>query len=460
MRGLFAFGLSGLLLGSAAWASEAQSYAIDLTYSPFSGRTSVVARVKLKPEPAKTVVFYLHDELKVTAVRVDGRSVSFRQTTVPYEYSYDTKAARIEVETEGRDISGGLEVVYNGRFSPSAARSPSDYMRGDRDGLYLRSYAYSLWFPIFAEDRTSFPAVDFDKVRISAPKDYRAVFVGDEISRTELNGMATATWRATAVGPYDAQLTIRPFVVERCGGLLAYHLADTASADAAGRVCDEAGKLLAFYTGHYRDKAANHGVLLVQEPAYGDIAGANMIGLSDARWRGIKSDGDEIETLAHELVHAFVQTPTAKSDPLYAFEVEGFPSYFHLPALASILGQAWYDKKLDALEKRYLERRATGRDGSEALPPEKPILAMTADDVGKYKDTFVLNDRALLFWDYLHRKMTPAAFDGLVRELTASPEVTAKSFFALIARHAPALEPDAHRWLETAEYPSEFRRNF
>lgn len=461
MRGLFAFGLSGLLLGSAAWASEAQSYAIDLTYSPSSGRTSITAEVKLKPEPqAKTVVFYLHDELKVTAVRIGGKSVSFRQTTVPYDYSYDTKAARIEVETDGRDPGEGLEVVYNGWFSPSKARSPSDYMRGDHDGLFLRSYAYSLWFPIFAEDRTGFPPVNFEKVRISAPKNYRAAFIGNEISRTERNGMATATWQATAVGPYDAQLTIRPFAVDHCGGLDAYHLTDSASADAAGRVCDEAGKLLAFYSSHYRAKAASRSILLVQEPAYGDIAGANMIGLADERWRQIKSDGDEVETLAHELVHAFVQTPTPKSDSLYVFQVEGFPSYFHLPALASVLGEDWYGHQLDRIQKLYLERRTTGKMGGEKMPPEKPILTIGPEEIGTYKDVFVLNDRALLFWDYLRRKMVRQDFDALVRELTASPEVTTKSFFGLIATHAPALQSDAHRWLETTDYPNEFRRNF
>jgi hypothetical protein len=460
MRGLCVLCAVGLL-SSGAWASEARIYSLDLKYDPGSGRVAATADIVLKPEPgAKTVTFYLHDELKVARVAIGGKKAAFRQTVVPYDYSYDTKANKIVVEAAGRDLARGLSVTYAGRFSPSAARSPSDYMRGDRDGLYLRSYAYSLWFPVFADDRTSFPAVDFEAVKITAPAELRAVFVGEETGRVEKNGLATSTWTAKAVGPYDAQLTLRRFAVAHCGGLAAYHLTDTASSDAAGRVCDEAGKLLAYYTGHYRETAGNRSILLVQEPAYGDIAGANMIGLADQRWREIKRDGDEIETLAHELVHAFVQTPTAKSDPLYVFQIEGFPSYFHLPALASVLGEDWYSRQLDRIEKLYRERRDTGKMGGEKMPPEKPILAIGAEELGTYKDVFVLNDRALLFWDYLRRKMAPEDFDALVRALTASSEVTAKSFFALVAKYAPALESDAHVWLETSAYPEKFRRNF
>jgi hypothetical protein len=461
MRGFLAFGLSGLLIGPAASASEARSYSIDLKYDPVSRQVTATALIALKPETgAKTVTFYLHDELAIASVRIGGKAVPFDHTIVPYDYSYDTKASRVVVQTKGRDLSSGLAVTYEGRFSPSSARSPSDYMRGDGDGLYLRSYAYSLWFPVFAESNASFPAVDFDTVKITAPAAFRAVFVGEETSRSEKNGLATATWTAKAIGPYDAQLTLGRYGVKRSGAVAAYHLKDAASQAAADRIIDYTDKLLADYRTHYRQTAAERPLLMVEEPKYGDIASANMVGLSDANWRAIKPDGYEIITLAHELVHAFVQTPTAKSDPLYVFQLEGFPSYFHLPALASFLGEGWYDTFLDTTEKRYLERRATGKDGNDALPPEKPILAIAPDEVGTYKDTFVLNDRALLFWDYLHRKMTPAAFDALVRELTAAPDVSAKSFFALIARHAPALQSDAHRWLETTDYPNEFRRNF
>jgi hypothetical protein len=157
-------------------------------------------------------------------------------------------------------------------------------------------------------------------------------------------------------------------------------------------------------------------------------------------------------------VHAFVQTPTAKTDALYAFQIEGFPSYFHLPALGSLLGEGWYKAQLDHVEKAYLERRATGKYRGETMPPEKAILALTADDISAYKDVFVLNDRALLFWDYLRRKAPPSAYDGFVHALTAAPNVSADSFFALLGQYMPELVPDAHSWLETTAFPDAFRR--
>jgi hypothetical protein len=458
MRGLVVLGCAALL-GSAAWASEAERYSIDLKYDPGSSTVSAAAVVSLKPEPgARTITFYLHDELAVSAVKIGGKAAVFDQSTVPYDYSYDTKANRITVQTGGRDLSAGLRVEYHGRFSPSAERSPSDYMRGDKDGLYLRSYAYSLWFPVFAADRSSFPAVDFDKVTITAPADMRAVFVGDEIARVEKNGRARATWTARAIGPYDAQLTIGRFAVKRSNGMSTYYLKDAESEAAAARILDYADKLFAYYRSHYRQTAGERPIHLVELPKYGDIASANMVGLSEGDWRTIQPDGYEMITLAHELVHAFVQTKTPKSDPLYVLQIEGFPSYFHLPALAAILGEAWYDKKLDTVQKKYLERRATGKDGDDALPPEKPILAMSPEDVSRYKDTFVLNDRALLFWDYLRRKMARADFDALVRDLTGAPSVTAESFFGLIGTYAPSLAADAHLWLETTQYPQRFTR--
>ncbi len=460
MRGLCVLCAAGLM-GSAAWASEAQSYSIDLKYDPASGEVTAKTDVALKPEPgAKTVTFYLHDELAIASVKIGGKPVPFDQTIVPYDYSYDTKASRVVVQTEGRDLSGGLAVAYKGRFSPSAARSPSDYMRGDRDGLYLRSYAYSLWFPVFAEANSTFPAVDFPSVRITAPADFHAVFIGEQIARVEKNGLATATWQAKSVGPYDAQLTLRRFAVKHSHGMTTYSLKDPASEAAADRILGYADRLFAYYRTHYRQTAAERPLHMIEEPKYGDIAGGNMVGLNETDWRTIQPDGEEMITLAHELVHAFVQTPTAKTDPIFTFQIEGFPSYFHLPALASVLGEDWYAKRLDKIEKLYQERRSTGKMGGEKMPPEKPILAIGLDELGIYKDVFVLNDRALLFWDYLRRKMPPAAFDALVRALTASSDVTAKNFFALIARHAPALQSDAHRWLETTDYPNEFRRNF
>jgi hypothetical protein len=54
------------------------------------------------------------------------------------------------------------------------------------------------------------------------------------------------------------------------------------------------------------------------------------------------------------------------------------------------------------------------------LPAEKPLLELTPGDLSRYKDRFVLADRALLFFDYLRSRMGKAAFFDL--ESTDYPE--------------------------------------
>jgi hypothetical protein len=460
MRAFAALVCAAILASGAARASEAEKYRLTLGYDPASRQVTATAIVALKPEPsAKTIRFYLHDELTVSAITAGGKALAFRQEPVAYDYSYTTKASRVEVRVDGADLSKGLTIAYAGPFSPSAARSPSDYMRGDADGLYLRSYGYSLWFPIFAESGASFPPADFE-LTVSAPAAFHSVFVGQMLGRKEKAGIATETWQAKAVGPFDAQLTLRRFVVKQTGPVATYFLPDDASVAASGRIGALSRKLLAYYAAHYRGKAAGQTIHVVEEPEFGDTASGNVIGLQEKHWRTISEDGPEAVTLAHELVHAFVQTPTPVDDRLYAFELEGFPSYFHLPALASVLGEDWYQARQDAVQKAYLERRVSGKDRrGDALPPEKPILSLSASDVGTYKDVFVLNDRALLFWDFLRRKMARHDFDALVRDLTGRPHVTAADFFGLIATYAPNLQADAHTWLETTDFPDRLRRS-
>jgi hypothetical protein len=279
------------------------------------------------------------------------------------------------------------------------------------------------------------------------------------MERTEKSGLATETWAGKDISGFDPQLTIRRFHETKIGPVTAYYLEDADSIAAAQRVADLSNRLLAYYRSHYRAAAADRPVYVVQEPKYGNIASGNVIGVEDKAWRAITPQSRDAVVLAHELVHAFVQTPTPVNDPFIAFSNEGFPSYFHLPALAMVLGDAYYESALDKTQKRYLERRSSGKDGNgNALPPEKPIFVMSFDDIGIYKDTFVLNDRALLCLDYLRRKMGRQTFDVFVRDLTTRKTVLATDFFTLIKHYAPTEETDLHRWLETTDFPDNFRR--
>lgn len=458
VRSLYAL-VFAALCGSAAHAAAASGYDITLRYDPGSARIDSVATVTLKPQPsADELTFYLHDELTVKDVRLGNQPVRFRQETVGNEYSYDMKANLVHVDVRGKDLSQALRVVYEGRFSPSKARSPSDYMRGDQDGLYLRAYGYSMWFPTFEGPNQQPSRADY-RLKVTTPAAFRAVFVGQKLERTEKDSWASETWVGKDISGFDPQLTIRRFRETKIGPITTYYLTDSRSVAAADRVADLGNRLLAYYRTHYRAAAADRPIYVVQTPQYGDIASSNIIGVQDEVWGSITPESWEATTLAHELVHAFVQTPTPVSEPIYAFTFEGFPSYFHLPALASVLGDAFYEKRMDRVQKSYLEQRASGKDADgNLLPPEKPILSITADEIGKYKDTFVLSDRALLCLDYLRRKMGRPTFDDFVRALTARSSVSTADFFALVGLYAPAEQANAHRWLETMDYPASFRR--
>jgi hypothetical protein len=115
-----------------------------------------------------------------------------------------------------------------------------------------------------------------------------------------------------------------------------------------------------------------------------------------------------------------------RSDPLYALIVEGFPSFFHYPAL----------------------RR--GRP----LPKEKPIPRITADEIGTYKDKFILSDRTPLFLDELRNQMGEGGFEKFTRELFAKSAVDDPAFRTLVLGYLPGFEKELTIWFDTTELPA------
>ena len=454
--------LVALIIAIAPTASGeivADSYEIDVSYDPASATLDGEAHVTFAGEPTGGVIeFYLSDTLHVSGVSAGGAPAPFSQEIAPYTFNYTTRANRVRVVAN--DLTDGLTISYGGQMPASSERSPSDYMRVDADGVFLRAYAYSLWFPIFAEPEEDPPAVDLRSIAVTAPVRFRSVVVGDRISRTVRAGHAREVWRAEDVSLFDAQLTIRPFVVIGQEPVFVYALESAESRAAAERIAAASGVLLAYYRSHYRESAGAHPTYVVELPEFGDIASGNVIGVQESGWNELSADSAEIVTLAHELVHAYVQGRTPREDRLYALSMEGFPSYFHWLALAALRNDPTvYESRMDRVQVRYLERRQTGLDyRGEPLPPEKPLLQMTADDIGLFKDRFVLNDRALLFWDHLRRTIGASRFDELVRDMCQRDRLTADDFLALLQSRAPEFMADAHLWLETTEFPDRLRR--
>jgi hypothetical protein len=343
-------------------------------------------------------------------------------------------------------------------------------MRIAGDGVYLRSYGYSLWFPVFLEARADETNVSFSRVTLRTPMDLVPVFVGERVEEWIEGDERVSIWTAKNVPIFAAQLTARSFKLHEDDGYFVYSLPDSASRKKAGTILAFTRRITSLARARYRAAAAPGQIHVMQMPRYGDISSYNVVGISGSVWsefdpatalvdpRGWQS-GWATRTLAHELIHPFVQVPTPLADPLWALVVEGFPAYFHLPLLAEIAGEEWYEEYMVELQRSYVNKRESGTDRrGRRLPAEKPLLELTPEDLSRYKDRFVLADRALLFFDYLRRQMGKAAFLGFTTDLFNRPSLDAASFQEIVREHLPGAETDLPIWLESTEYPERLRR--
>jgi hypothetical protein len=453
---VFAF---GGFLGQAEEMPSVATCAIDIAYGGEGAgitATADIAFVEGSVAP-QVLTFYLHGELWVDQVTFDGEPVEVIQDSVFYPSDYSLVARRSRIELPGHRLPKQLSIRYSGKFNRSSARSPSDYMRVDDEGIFLRSYGYSVWFPVFLESREDAEPIDFD-LTVRTPEDLVAVATGERLSETVEDGVRISRWRSVQDDIFNIQLTARPFEHLVDHGSHLYHLRDTDSRASAGKILEFSSRLGEFFRSNYADRGEGGQLHVVQMPKYGDISSGNMVGISDDVWRGFDPASYSGRTLAHELVHAYVQIPVSRDSELYALIIEGFPSFFHLPAMAAIVGEDFYTEILARTENGYLERRQSGRDRrGRPLPIEKPLLALTADDIGTYKDRFVLNDRARLFCNWLRDRMGVDEFGKFTRELFSKESLDTEGLVATIEAYLADSGDDVSRWLGTTDFPEQFR---
>lgn len=465
--------------GALGQSVRAKSYELDVTFRPDSAGLRGLATVQLEVagSPDDQIRFYLHGELEVLAVRGgpydeagDGTPLPFEQEKVHYRSDYSLVATRVTVDPPQDRISR-LHIEYAGPFHPSRARSPSDYMRIAADGVYLRAYGYSLWFPVFLEARADDYNVSFSRVTLRTPPDLVPVFVGERVDERIGDDERVSIWTAKDVPIFAAQVTARPYTLHEDEGYFVYSLPDSTSREKAGTILAFTRSITSLAQSRYRAATALGQMHVMQMPRYGDISSYNVVGISGSVWsefdpatslvapRGWQSSW-ATRTLAHELIHPFVQVSTALADPLWALVVEGFPAYFHLPLLAEVAGEQWYAGYMADVQVSYLEKRESGTDRrGRRLPAEKPLLKLTPEDLSRYKDRFVIADRALLFFDYLRDRMGREAFFDFTRTLFNRPSLDAASFRAVVLEHLPGAEEDLRIWLESTEYPDHLRRS-
>lgn len=445
--------------GMAAEMPRVATYVIDLTYAPevpgIEGRAEVSFAQGV--EWPDVLTFFLHGELWTDEVLLNGTPVEVDQDLVFYPSDYSAVARRCRFEVPDGGAPKTLSIRYSGKLNPSVARAPSNYMRVDSDGVFLRSFPYSVWFPIFLEAGQDTSQVDAE-LTIRTPPDFVAVATGRRLSDGVEDGVRISRWRTVDDEVFNLQLTVRPFHVANESGLYLYFLNDAESRATAADIRMFSSRLVAYFRANYANRGGGEQLHVVQMPRFGDISSGNMVGISDRTWRGFDPASFSGRTLAHELVHPYVQIPVPSQSELYALVIEGFPSYFHLPAMGAILGEDIYQGILAKTEEQYLDRRQTGLDRrGRKLPVEKPLLSLTADEIGTYKDRFVLNDRARLFCDWLRREMGKKQFAVFTRELFSLPAIDTGLLLATIERYLPDSRSDVDVWLRTADFPDRFK---
>ena len=107
------------------------------------------------------------------------------------------------------------------------------------------------------------------------------------------------------------------------------------------------------------------------------------------------------------------------------------------------------------IEKGYLSKKQTGKDRrGNALPAEKPILNISFDEIGDYKDLFILSDRARLFLYDLWTEMGNDQFDQFLKELFQLDSINYRVFEKLVLKYLPNYKNDLNTWLNTNDYPN------
>ncbi len=436
------------------------SYDLDVTFSPDQRSLSGTATIRFEDTATapRQIVFSLHGELEVESVSVGESPAKFDQQKILYDREYSLVANRVTVETDGADLSRGLTVTYSGPFNRSRARSVSDYMRIDADGVLLRAYYYSLWFPVFLGEQEDSRPVDFNRVVLRTPQEFTTVFTGTHEGDRIEDGTRISTWTSPATDLSAAQCTSRRFDVTVAGRLTLYAEQNETSRAAASEIARVAAGLDRIYRRDYRKDAVSGQMHIMQMPRFGEISSGNVVGMTSEDWNGFAESFIRKLTLAHELVHPFVQLKTDRDDPLYAMGIEGFPAFMHLPALAELDGGDGYAKMMAWYEKMYLRRRETGKDWrGRPLPVEKPIVDIGADEIGDYKDSLVLGDRAILFQNWLRTTMGVDRFREFTRELFSSTTGSYARFRALLQSFLPDAQDDIDLWLGTTAYPERLR---
>ncbi|RLD26481.1 MAG: hypothetical protein DRI75_11655 [Bacteroidetes bacterium] len=461
--------LLSILLATSVHIIQAQQvsdYTIDVHFFPkdaqmwgYSVSDKSFMRGSTKVEfselNADTLTFYLHGELKIDSIISGNKALKYASKKIFYNKDYSNIGLITTIDFPYKIQKKTITIHYSGFMNPSRARSLSDYMRINKEeGVFLRGYYYSPWFPVFQSPDEDDYEVNFKNITVKLPQGFNAVVTGELLSETIEDGTYKAIWKPGRNKMSNIQCTAGQYKIISRDNTFVYYVDDRQSGE---KIIDYTQKLKNLFYSNLRSVQNTSSLYIVEMPEYGNISSQNVIGISSNLYKDFNTDLHSKLTIAHELVHPYVSIPVTKENPFSALIVEGFPSYFHLYGLKKITKSVeGFDLKkyMKRVEKDYITKKQTGKDRrGNLLPSEKPILIISFDEIGQYKDVFILSDRVRLFLYHLWSEMGEKNYDQFLKELFQFDSINYKKFETLIVKYIPNYENNLNIWLNTIDYP-------
>lgn len=412
------------------------------------------SRIEFSEINAKEAVFYLHGELEIDSIISRNTLIKYTSKKVIYSSDYSRVAIETTISSSDLKLNEPLDIYYSGFMNPSRARSLSDYMHiNKKTGVFLRSYGYSLWFPVFLEQRQESYMANFESITVNLPKKFTCIISGELMSETIDGDRYIAVWKPGMVDVFSIQCTAREYKLSKKDNLFIYYVGNQNNAN---KILNFTQKLKKIYAEKLRSINDTSSLRIIEMPKYGNLSSQNSIGISTDVYNDFDNSLFSKLTIAHELVHPFVKIPVSKDNSFSALVVEGFPSFFHLYGLKKTLGPKAFDLEnyMKQIEKGYLKKKLTGKDRrGNKLPLEKPILEISSDDIGTYKDRFILSDRVSLFLYHIWTKMGDNNFDRFLKELFQFSSIDYTLFEGLLLKYIPTYKNNLNSWLNTNDYP-------
>ena len=408
------------------------------------------ALVEFSKTEKEDLTFYLHGELAIDSIHSGSREVEHTTEMVFYYYDYSWVALKVTIKSADIGPEKYLDIHYSGFFNPSRARSLSDYMRIHRDeGVFLRAYGYSLWFPVFTEIEEDSYQAEFKSVSVKVPADFKVIVAGELVAESVSDNVLRSVWKPGVMDIMNMQCTARKYRTNTKDNIFVYYLDDEEN---SRKILNFAIALRKLYSRNLRNIKATIPIYIMEMPEYGNISSGNVVGISKRVYDDFENDQHSRLTIAHELVHPYVYIPVSKDNPFCALVVEGLPSFFQVYALRKIDKKFDLEEKMEEKERQYLAKRE-----KQNFTKEKPVLQITFDEIGLYKDHFVLNDRVWLFIYDLWEKMGDEKFDAFLKKLFSWDGIDYKKFEGLVLEFIPDFKDELNTWLRTTDYPEEMR---